>query len=113
MGERRLAALNLISDLPIASLGNISWVEVMEPRPEKLGKDVIGLEHMEFYYPDFDEVREVLQANDISFVEESNPGHQWINIVISDQGQELKLNNRPLAVIVEEEIENGVAHLLL
>lgn len=112
MDGRRLAALCLISPQPVGSFGKLSWLEVMEPRPEKLDNDLVGLEHMEFYYPDFSEICEVLQVNAIAYTQQSNPGHQWINIVINDQGQELKLNNRALAEIVSQELGEGIAHLL-
>lgn len=112
MDGRRLAALLLSSALPVGSHGNVSWVEIMEPRPEKLGKGLVGIEHMEFSYPDSNAIREVLEANGIRFTEQSNPGHQWINIVLNDTGQELKLNNLPLRDIVEKELADGTAHLL-
>lgn len=113
MDQRRLATLHLISSVQVGELGSISWLELMEPRPEKVGKDVVGLEHMEFYYPYFDEITETLHRYKIPFTEESNPGHSWINIVLNEQGQELKLNNKLLADTVEEELEAGTARPLI
>lgn len=112
MDERRLATLQLVSPVQVGDLGEVSWLEIMEPRPEKVGKDLIGLEHMEFYYPDFDEVTVLLAKYDIDFTLQQNPGHAWVNIVLNEQGQELKLNNRLLGETVAEEIGNGTAHLL-
>jgi hypothetical protein len=111
MDNRRLATLQLITPVVVGGLGEISWLEVMEPRPEKVGKDLVGLEHMEFYYPDFDEVTALLAKYDIEFTLQQNPGHAWVNIVLNEQGQELKLNDRLLSETVAEELDNGTAHL--
>lgn len=111
MDERRLATMELISPVIVGDLWKVSWLEIMEPRPEKVGKDVVGLEHIEFYYPDFDEVTRLLASYDIEFTLQHNPGHAWVNIVLNKQGQELKLNNRMLGETVAEELENGTAHL--
>lgn len=113
MDGRRLAAFQLISRVPVGELGSVNWLEIMEPRPEKVGKDIVGLEHMEFYYPEFDEVKSVLNKHKIPFVMESNPGHAWINIVLNNQGQELKINDRLLADAVNQELEEGISHHLL
>lgn len=111
MDERRLATLQLTSPVLVGDLWKISWLEIMEPRPEKVGKDVVGLEHMEFYYPDFDEVTVLLAKYDIEFTLQTNPGHSWVNIVLNDSGQELKLNDRLLGDTVADELEDGTAHL--
>lgn len=109
---RRLAALYLTADQAVGTVGKVRWIEVMEPRPEKIGKDLTGIEHMEFYYPDFSEIGQILASKGIDFSEQSNPGHAWINIVINNQRQELKLNNKLLADMVHDELQTGVAHLL-
>lgn len=112
MDKRRLATLNLTSKIQIGELGSVEWLEIMEPRPENVGKDVVGLEHLEYYYPDFDEIREILEKYHIDFTEQSNSGLSWISIVLNKEGQELKLNNKLLANIVDEQLENGEARLI-
>lgn len=112
MNGRRLASIKLIGCIGFRSFGKIYWVEVMEPRPEKIGKDIVGLEHAEFFYPDFEEVKEVLGSLDVSYEMQSNPNHQWINIGINKRGQELKLNDKPLAEITLEEARAGLMHFL-
>lgn len=112
MDGRRLATVKLARSLAIASFGDVSWLEVMEPRPEKVGKDVVGLEHAEFTFTDFAAVRDVLRDRNIKYEDQSNPSHAWINIVITEKGQELKVNDKPLSTIVEHELELGQAKLL-
>ncbi len=113
MDGRRLAAAKLTAPLAIGTFSSVSWVEIMEPRPEKVGKGFVGLEHMEFWHADFDKVRNNLDDARIPYTLQSNPGHAWINIVLNEAGQELKINDRPLEFIVAEEIRNGEAHVIL
>lgn len=112
MNERRLGTLELTNPISVGELGAVQWIEVMEPRPERVGDDVIGLEHMEFYYPEFDEITQILTDRKIEYQLQSNPGHSWVNIVINDQGQELKLNDKLLGDTVREEIEQGIARVI-
>lgn len=112
MDGRTLAAVRLASSVAVGSLGDVSWIEVMEPRPEKVGKDVVGLEHMEFTFPDFGLVRDLLSERNIPHEMQSNPSHRWINIVLNELRQELKLNDKPLSEIVEEELASGESYLL-
>jgi hypothetical protein len=106
---RRLGALWLTSDIPIGDITRVTWVEIMEPRPEKVGKDMVGVEHVEFYYPDFEEITDILDEKEVPYELQQNPGHAWVNITLNDQGLELKLNNRVLADVVEEELDQGIA----
>ena len=112
MDSRRLATAQLKEPMAVGDFGTVGWVEIMEPRPEKVGKDVVGFEHMEFLFPDFDSIRTVLDEKKIAYEMEQNPGHHWVNIVINDKGQELKLNNRTLADVVPDELKEGKAYLL-
>ncbi|HTE21430.1 MAG TPA: VOC family protein [Candidatus Limnocylindria bacterium] len=112
MDGRRLATAWLKEPIAIGNFGSVEWVEIMEPRPEKVGKDVVGFEHMEFYFPDFVAIRAVLDHKGVKYEMEQNPGHQWVDIVINQTGQELKLNNRTLADVIPEELASGKAYLV-
>lgn len=112
LDKRRLAALKLVSPIDLGNNRQLLWLEVMEPRPEKLGKSLIGLEHIEFIFPDFEKVIELLNNRKIKFTLQQNLGHAWINIVINQSGQELKLNDRLLSDIVAEEIAKGISRVL-
>jgi predicted metalloenzyme YecM len=112
MSGRRLATAQLKQPVIVGTLGAVSWVEIMEPRPEKVGKDVVGFEHMEFLFPDFSAVQAILDEKHIAYEMESNPGHSWVNIKLNERGQELKLNDRLLGDAVTEEIQSGKARIL-
>lgn len=113
MDNRRLASAKLEKPVYIESFGTVEWLEVMEPRPERIGNDVVGLEHMEFYWSDFESAEEVLRDRGITFSLEGNPGQQWLSLVINDYGQEVKLSNETLAAIVQQDIEDGTAEVIL
>jgi predicted metalloenzyme YecM len=112
MDGRSLATAQLKEGLKVGDFGSVKWIEIMEPRPAKIGKDLVGFEHVEFYYPNFEEIKTVLSQHDIAYTLQTNPGHTWVNIVINDIGQELKLNNRTLGDVVTEEIKNGESYVI-
>ena len=109
MDGRRLGTAELKTAIKVGNLGEVTWLEIMQPRPEKEGKDYVGLEHMEFCYPDFAEVTRHVEAHGVDYKMEENSGHAWVNIVLNKSGQELKINNRTLADVVPQEIKDGVA----
>ncbi len=112
LNNRRLASLNLENGLTIGRFGKVEWLEVMEPRPERAGKDVVGLEHVEFVFPDFAAVQALLDRRRIPYEQQSNLNHNWLNLVINEYGQELKLTDKPLAQMVTEGLESGEAYVL-
>lgn len=110
---RRLASVHLGGKLALSkSLGSVEWLEVMEPRPEKAGLDTVGIDHVEYVFPDFAAAMAALETRNIPYELQSNPNHKWLNIPINPRGQELKLNNRPLADMVSQGLEDGEAKLL-
>ncbi len=112
MDGRRLATAELSTSVQVLGFGAVRLVELMEPRPEKVGTDYVGLEHMEFYYPNFEEVKTQLDTRKIAYTEQSNSGHAWINVVLNTAGQELKLNNKLLADTVADEISRGETEVI-
>lgn len=115
--ERRLGTAMLLSGISIGRLGKVDIVEIMEPKPEKVGRDIVGVEHMEFFYPDFTAAQAFLQMQATERGQEvpheldlSNSVHQTLVLPFAD-GYEIKLNNRTLADIIPEEFANGEAIL--
>ncbi len=106
LDNRLLGSAQLAGKLLLGKFA-FGWVEIMQPRP---GKETnIGfVEHTEFYFPDFFAAEEVLKQRGIDYTHQENPGHAWLNIVIDDQGREIKLNDKPLAEVVEKERDQGL-----
>ena len=107
LDDRRLASAELNSPVYVESFGSVGWLEVMQPRPENEGSDTVGLDHMEFYWPDFEGAEEILADRGISYSLQGNSGHHSLTIVINDGGQELKLNDKRLADIVRGELDEA------
>ena len=87
----------------------------MEPKPENVGRDIVGGEHMEFFYPDFAAAQAFLQTQATERDQEvsheldlSSSVHQTLVLPFGD-GYEIKLNNRTLADIIPEELASGEA----
>ncbi len=112
MDERRLATARLISGLKVGEFGKVYVVELMEPRPEKVGNDVVGLEHMEFLYPFFSRVESTLELAGVRTQRQGNSGHNWVNVVINPAGQEVKFNDKLLSETVAEEVERGETEVI-
>lgn len=107
MDGRTLATARLTSRLAVGSLREVKLLEIMEPRPEKVSKGLVGFEHMEFTFPDLGLVMSYLEQVKASYEYQENPGHRWVTLVINNTGQELKINDRSLADILEiEQAEN-------
>lgn len=110
LNGRRLATAKLLGPIAVGEEGEVGWLEIMEPRPEKAGQDVVGVDHMEFMFADFDAVKALLAERGVSFTPQENPSHRWVSI--DANGHELKLNDLPLAAVVPEEIAEGKAVIL-
>ena len=101
-----LASAKLSQKIELDNIGSVDWIEIMQPRPG-MEPDSDFVEHVEFYYPNFDEITEILAKNDIVFELQDNSSHSWVNVVIDKTGREIKFSNKTLAKIVEEEKRVG------
>ena len=108
LNGRKLGSAKLNSPIPIGRFGEVKWLEFMEPRPEKVGKDTVGVDHAEFFFPDFKSVTNVLKQRGVVHELQQNPSHEWVTIIIGNNGEELKLNNGTLADVVIAEREQGL-----
>ena len=107
LNSRRLASMRLTSPLKAGELGRVEWLEVMEPRPEKIGVDPVGVDHMEFKFEDFESATKFLDAAGLDYERQENSGHKWLSI--SAHGHEFKLTDKSLAEVVATELASGTA----
>lgn len=112
MDWRFLAAAQLLVPLNLIPHWYIDWVEIQEPKPEEIGKDFVGLKYGEFYFGDFGLAERKLRSRKIAFDRKRDNSHRWLNIVINEQGQELRLTDTKLVETVSEELESGTARLI-
>lgn len=113
MDNRRIAAAWFAAPIAVKKFGEVHWLEVMEPRPKNVGMDIVGVEHMEFHYPDLDKTRQLLKNKGLPLIFESNFSHSWLSGIINgDLGLEVKFSDRKLSDIVAEGIKSGQAVVL-
>lgn len=104
---RNIASVLLDNLVYVESFGSVEWLEIIQPRLEKQGEDLVGIEHMEFYWADLESVEDILHDRGIPYVLQHSNSMQGICIEIDDLGHEVKLSGRRLASIMQTEIENN------
>lgn len=112
MDWRFLAAAQLLVPLSLMPHRYVDWIEILEPKPEEVGKDFVGLKYGEFYFGNFGLAERKLRSRKITFDHRSDDSHRWLSIVINEHGQELRLTDTKLVETVSEELESGTARLI-
>jgi hypothetical protein len=109
MDGRRIATAFLAGSLALGSFGEVTVLEIMEPKPEKVGQNRAGLDHVEFYYPDFGNLQKILTRGQVNFSRTSiNSSHNFIGVRFGEESHELKFTDKRLADIVKQ--KNEVRH---
>jgi len=103
MNNRRIATVILVKPILFAPFGTTGYIELMEPRPEKAGKDFVGFEHAEIYVEDLTYIRTLIEGRGIEHEEYTNDFHSAIVCKINGAGQEIKFTDTPHTKIIEEE----------
>jgi hypothetical protein len=108
LNDRRIATAFLAGPIAVGSFGEVKLLEIMEPRPEKVGEDKVGLDHFEFLVPNLADAvmhirRSPIHENDYDV--RSNSNHDFIEvrfgeIIKGEHSREFKLTYESLADIV-------------
>lgn len=110
LNNRRLGTAKLLKPIAIGDLGVVEWIEIMEPRPEKVGIDPVGIDHMEFDFADFTAAEEILNAKGVPYERQKNRNHEWLSVMA--HGHEFKLSSKSLDHIIAAELASGAATVL-
>ena len=111
--ERFIAVAELRKSIGSGLFKATRLVEVMEIRPDKTDTDNAGLDHMEFLLPpDSENIERKLNDKSVVFQHESNGSHSWFSIDTGTPGVEIKLSDRPLAEIIEEQLADGTSRIV-
>jgi hypothetical protein len=100
MDGRRLATAFMAGPIALGPFREVEIVEIMEPRLEKIGKDKVGLDHVEFLQPDFAVVQRRLFRTGMSPEVNHNSSHSFLSITFGKDHHELKFTDKSLADIV-------------
>jgi predicted metalloenzyme YecM len=110
MHGRRLATATLIDPINLHLFNEESScriLEIIEPKPDKANKGLVGFEHIEVFQDDLDQAKESLHSKGVAFEDYENPHHKAAVLVINDQGQEIKFTDSRLELLVEQQIMDG------
>lgn len=107
MNDRKIATARLTAPHLFENLGKCDILEIMEPRPEKSGKEPSKFDHIEVYNPNLAELEGRLGLLGIAYQPYQNPGHKALVLVINPQGQEIKFTDNHLLEIVKLQNKQG------
>ncbi|HSW75081.1 MAG TPA: hypothetical protein VLG16_04410 [Candidatus Saccharimonadales bacterium] len=96
VNERWLATFYLREPLP----NNVRLVKIMQRRPGS--QDAVGLDHVDFLVPSLEDVRQLLQKENLKFNDEQNGICKWVSIWFDDT--EAKLRTKTVLQVCAEEM---------
>lgn len=106
--DRFIITAKLAGPLALADIGRIHWVEIIEPIEEEAKVGLIGGDHVEFLYPDFSGVRELLKNRNIDYRIDEDPQPR-IKVPYGKNGDEIRFTSQPIGEILAQDIELGEA----
>lgn len=110
LNNRKLASVHLRDPIDLGDLGSVAWLEIMEPRPNKVGHDFVGVEHTEIVKEDLEQVARYCDDNKIPYTRYSNPRHSAIVVALSSDGHEVKFTDTAMADIVSDQHQAGESY---
>lgn len=111
---RRIAVGLLTGPLAVGKLGTVDCLEIMEPRPERVGKERVGLDHAEFM-PAMklaDLATRIETVSGIIPEWEPKAKHNTLCIHLGPNRREVKFTDRELRSIINEEYVAGETDLV-
>lgn len=112
VGPREIAIGELTAPLDGGTLGPVSTLEIMEPKPDTIPTTHDLIDHIEILVPDLSTIEEALKAKSVEFKKQSNPNHTALVIEINEWGQEVKFTDKTLKEIADTQIAKGVAKVI-
>lgn len=111
--ERFLVAARLIMPIALTDYKEVDWVEIMEPKSVEGTVDYLGAEYAQFYHNDFNSVGVIMKKKRVDFEKRTDGMHRWWRVPMNDEGQEIRITDKPLAEIIGRELDDGTAKQLL
>lgn len=109
MDGRRIDVAFLAGPLVVGDLWEVNLVEIMEPRPEKAGKDKVGLDHMEFFHLSLGLIEKHFLDRGVIPNFEPKPYHNTLCVQFGTSNRELKFTDNPLREVIKAELAADVA----
>jgi hypothetical protein len=86
----------------------------MEPRPHRVGHDIVGIDHCEVVIESFEAIKEKLEKMGI-LVNQGYGEDEYIHTAVvrlNPMGQEVKFSDEPLSDLIIKEINEGVSKVI-
>ncbi len=100
MHGRRIAVALLKTPIKFGD-NLVSCIELMQPRPESQGTDVVGFDHAEIVTSNLEEIETVLKGTGSNYyVDETNPYKEIVVSFVNSHKERIKFTNKTLAEIV-------------
>jgi predicted metalloenzyme YecM len=112
VGPRDIAIAELYDPLDAGTLGKVSLIEIMEPKPGKIATTNDLIDHIELLVTNLEDIAKVLKEKNVDFKMQSNDNHTAIVIPITEWGQEVKFTDRTLLDIANQQIASGAAKVI-
>lgn len=110
LDKRRITIAVLQEPLELPGFGKTQMIEIMEPRPHMVGKDIVGIDHVELLLKDLEEAASLMAAKGIKIGDGVNIYHHTVVVRINKKGQEIKFSNKPIETTLKEEMKAGDAY---
>ncbi|HEX3099455.1 MAG TPA: VOC family protein [Patescibacteria group bacterium] len=111
VNDRDLACAVLKEPLDAGTFGQVTLLEIMEPRPGAIATTHDLIDHIELLVPDLKTIQDSLDWKEVQYTEQSNDNHSTLVIEINEWGQEVKFTARSLQDIVDAQLKAGSSKL--
>ena len=98
INNRRIGSIILQEPMQFSEEIQTKFIELMEPKPEKVGKDFVGFEHTEIYVPEFNQFEIHAKEKHLPYELYANEAHTALVCKISEAVLRLKSRSFSFAV---------------
>jgi len=103
----RSIAVALLKDPIFIGSEAVSCIEIMQPRPEAEGDDVVGLDHLELVNPNLKAIVDFLNEQGVNYyVDNTNAYKDIVVAFVNDKKERLKFTNKTLPEIIPQQIQD-------
>ncbi|MDQ3018677.1 MAG: VOC family protein [bacterium] len=111
VSERDLATAELFEPLECGEFGQVTTLEIMEPKPDAAITTHDMIDHIELFVEDLEYVEKRLEDKGVEFTHQESPNHKAIAVSINEWDQEVKFADKHLVDIANQQINAKIAHI--
>ena len=96
VGPRDIALVKLKVPLDAGTLGKVSLLEIMEPKPGDIPTTHDLIDHIEILIPDLSAIEQILEHKEVEFKKQTTNDHTAIVVEVNEWGQEVKFADKTI-----------------